>query len=294
MFDYDRLHDEISILRKKQIFFIGGPIKSGTTWLQLLLNAHPDVSCNGEGHFMNVLASYLKSAFDAHGDLIIKKNNTIFNEIGGYPQATDDNILYALASCISMFLIEQAKTKPAKVIGEKSPDNVRHFAELSTLFPTAKFIQIVRDGRDCAVSAWFHNLRVSNDWAMANYGSLEKFAISYAEFWKRDLAAAQMFADEYPDRVCQVRYENLVASTHVVLKGIFAFLGVDVSDAILTNCSAEASFSKLSGGRSPGTEDRCSFFRKGISEDWRNHLTAVATARFVDQAGMWLKRFNYT
>ena len=34
MFDYDGWHTDISTLRKKQIFFIGGTIKSGTTWLQ--------------------------------------------------------------------------------------------------------------------------------------------------------------------------------------------------------------------------------------------------------------------
>src|ERR1700722_16518864 len=49
--DYEALSAEIAALRRKQLFFIGGAAKSGTTWLQLLLDRHPAISCNGEGHF---------------------------------------------------------------------------------------------------------------------------------------------------------------------------------------------------------------------------------------------------
>ena len=47
-FDFDALHQAIALIRRKQVFFIGGAAKSGTTWLQLLLNAHPEISCSGE------------------------------------------------------------------------------------------------------------------------------------------------------------------------------------------------------------------------------------------------------
>ncbi|MFP6691035.1 MAG: sulfotransferase, partial [Alphaproteobacteria bacterium] len=39
----------------KPLFFICGAIKSGTTWLQLMLDAHPDIACRGEGHLPNML-----------------------------------------------------------------------------------------------------------------------------------------------------------------------------------------------------------------------------------------------
>jgi hypothetical protein len=53
-------------------------------------------------------------------------------------------------------------------------------------------------------------------------------------------------------------------------------------------------FAKLSGGRSPGNENRGSFFCKGVSGDWRRHLSGEAVARFRQQAGPWLDRFGYT
>jgi hypothetical protein len=49
-FDFDAMHSAIAELRDMDLVFIGGSPKSGTTWLQLLLNAHADVCCRGEAH----------------------------------------------------------------------------------------------------------------------------------------------------------------------------------------------------------------------------------------------------
>jgi hypothetical protein len=35
------------------VFFACGAPKSGTTWLQRVLDAHPEISCSGEGHFID-------------------------------------------------------------------------------------------------------------------------------------------------------------------------------------------------------------------------------------------------
>jgi Sulfotransferase family len=48
---------EIADLAKRQLFFVGGAPRSGTTWLQQILDAHPDVSCRGEGLFLQQLAT---------------------------------------------------------------------------------------------------------------------------------------------------------------------------------------------------------------------------------------------
>jgi Sulfotransferase family len=293
VFNYDHWHAAISALREKQVFFIGGSIKSGTTWLQLLLNAHPEVSANGEGHFLDLLAPALKMAVDAHGKLITEKNESIFSEIRGYPRLTDNEILYVTACTMATFLIKQSNHKVIRAVGEKSPDNVLHFPTLQLLFPAAKFIHIIRDGRDCAVSAWFHNLRVQPHWAMSEFGSVEAFACKFADQWAAQLATAQSFADRHPHDVCQVQYEALSTNTEPVLSGLFLFLGVPTSDAITAHCLTEASFVKLSRGRNPGEEDRRSFFRKGMPGDWRNHLGAATNARFLKQAGPWLRRFGY-
>jgi len=287
------VHDAISALRKKQIFFIGGTIKSGTTWLQLLLDAHPEVSANGEGHFLDLLAPALKMAVDAHGRQTTEKNESVFSELAGYPRLTENGLLHLVATSIATFLIEQSRHKAARAVGEKSPDNLLHFSTFRLLFPAAKFIQVIPDGRDCTVSAWFHNLRVKPHWTMSEFSSVDDFACKFADHWASELATAQDFANRHPGCVRQVCYEQLVTNTATVLSDLFAFLGVSASETVSEHCLAEASFSRLSRGRNPGAEDRRSFFRKGVSGDWRNHLSAETNARFLKTAGHWLRRLGY-
>lgn len=292
MVDYNGWQTAVSALREKQIFFVGGTIKSGTTWLQLLLDAHPQVSCKGEGHFLDLMAPALKMAMDQYGRFIADRNQAVFNELAGYPQLSNEGLCSIVAFSIAVLLIEQSRHENVSAIGEKTPDNVRHLSELEALFPTAKFLLMVRDGRDCAVSGWFHNLRSSPDWAR-KYGSLDSYARSIADIWAAELAKAQEFADRHAARTRQLRFEDLIMNTEDTLAGVFEFLGVKTSESILARCRSQASFVNLSGGRRPGEEDRQSFFRKGVAGDWRNHLSDRIEAEFRERAGTWLDRFGY-
>jgi hypothetical protein len=292
MFDYDSMHASISALFQKQIFFVGGSPKSGTTWLQLLLNAHPSVSCSGEGYFPIHLWKSLAQALGQYDRVIETNNKLLFTEVEEYQRLTKNDVFYIFATCIAVVLVRQSKHKRVRAIGDKTPANSRYFAGLASLFPTAKFIQIVRDGRDCAVSGWFHNLR-NPDWVPLNRGSLEAYVSNFAVHWADDLAKAQEFADAHPDRIRRIRYEDLARDTEGTLAGLFAFLGVEVDASVLAHCRTEASFAKRSGGRNPGEEDRQSFFRKGVAGDWRNHLSEEQNALFRERAGSWLDRFGY-
>jgi hypothetical protein len=66
-----------------------------------------------------------------------------------------------------------------------------------------------------------------------------------------------------------------------------------VSKATLMEIAKVASFEKLSGGRTRGDEDRASFFRKGVSGDWRNRLSDMDEVAFRQIAGRWMHRFGY-
>jgi Sulfotransferase domain len=293
MFDFYHLHSAISALHSKQIFFIGGVAKSGTTWLQILLDLHPNISCKGEGHFPNRFAPLLRRVLDVHNECISKKNASIFKEIRGYPQYTEEHFLYLFTSAISLLLHEQVEHKPAEAIGEKTPDNICFFPLLGTIFPRAKFIQIVRDGRDSAVSGWFHNLRVSPEWTRQNFPSMEDYIKTYAKVWATQVSESSKFGAQQPTRYLAVRYEDLGSDTAGTLEKTFRFLGVKCSQEIVERCCVDGSFERLSGGRSRGQEDRESFFRKGIVGDWRNYLSDEMNEMFQDKAGEWLARFGY-
>ncbi len=59
---YDQLHDQIKKVLEKQFFFVVGCQKSGTTWLEKILDNHPEMICRGEAVFGNVLAPALNQA----------------------------------------------------------------------------------------------------------------------------------------------------------------------------------------------------------------------------------------
>src|SRR6266481_300595 len=139
MFDYNRVHASISTLRQKQIFFVGGSPKSGTTWLQLLLDAHPSVSCSGEGYFSTHLWRVLKQALDQYDRVIEINNKVLFNELEAYQRLTPNDVRYIFATSIAVVLLKQSKHKLARAIGDKTPANSGNFSDLATLFPTAKF-----------------------------------------------------------------------------------------------------------------------------------------------------------
>src|SRR5580658_10414130 len=77
-FDFDSLQRAVAQVRSEQVFFIGGAPKSGTTWLQYLLNAHPEISCGGEGHFPNRLLPMLAKTLQTYNTGINVKNRSIY------------------------------------------------------------------------------------------------------------------------------------------------------------------------------------------------------------------------
>ncbi len=58
--------DASEALATRQIFFVVGCQKSGTTWVQHLLDGHPNVACHGEGHFTDLLLTDLSSLFERY------------------------------------------------------------------------------------------------------------------------------------------------------------------------------------------------------------------------------------
>jgi hypothetical protein len=284
-FSYPEQHAEIGKFYAKDLFFIGSHPKSGSTWLQVMLNAHPDINCAGEAHFIDHFWPLLRDAMQRHSAHITLKNTTIFNELPPFPRFYEGHFRYLLTSAIVMLLMQSAGVRTARVIGEKTPDNVLHFARLSALFPHAKFLHVLRDGRDCAVSAWFHNMRTNPEELHRRHPTFAHFAESVAQSWRDIVTTANRFAAARPGLCLTVRYDDLVLRPHQTLGAVFTFLGVAADDAIVAQCIDQGAFEKMSGGRPPGAEDRSSFMRRGQPGNWREHFTSDANRAFLSIAG---------
>ncbi|MDQ7087041.1 MAG: sulfotransferase [Acidobacteriota bacterium] len=289
----ESLERKLAAFDRRGLFFVLGTMKSGTTWLQLLLDAHPAICCRGEGHFTSYLAPRLQQALGEYNQIIAGKNQDIFTDLPDFPLLKKEHLLHLLRTTVALLLAELPADEEVTLVGEKCPNNIRGLDILAALFPRARFVHVVRDLRDVAVSAWFHNQRVSPRWTRENFEDLDQYALANLPEWTAELRLARRFAATHPEKVVTVRYEDLLAEPARNLARTLDFLGVDSDGRIIDRCLKAASFETLTGGRRPGEEDRRSHFRKGLAGEGRQALQPETLEQFEVAAGPELRAFGY-
>ena len=289
--DWNGLETEIADLARRQLFFVGGAPRSGTTWLQQMLDGHPDVSCRGEGLFAKLLAAPLDQAMDQRRAALAEKNATLFRHTGGYPLPDSEDTGMLIRTAILLALRRQSDGGTHRAVGEKTPENVFFFPKLKHLFPGAKFIGIVRDPRDVLASAWhfFHKPIADEDEAAAKICFIRRALPSLEE------GARQMLGlgERYKADARIVTYESLRHAPAPILAGLFRFLGVSDHDSLVDDCIVRTSFAAQSGGRLPGIARNGSFLRQGIAGDWHSTLTPEMNTMVLDQLGWMFPHFGW-
>ena len=294
-FDYEALRSRLDGLLRKQLFFVGGLAKSGTTWVQLLLDGHPQVSCSGECHLVDRLFPALKETLEEHNRFLAGKAATVFAELEHASPAFELADLECLfASAILLLLAKRGEGKVALAVGEKTPENVQVFGGLTRLFPKAKCIHVVRDPRDAAVSAWYHVQRVMPEETRRHFADMSQYLRYYADRWVSEVELGVRFGARNPASYLEVSYESIAAEPERPLATLFRFLGVDDGAETVRRCVADAAFERLSGGRARGVENRASLFRKGATGDWRSHFDSATHRYVIEKAGALMRRFGYS
>ncbi|GAB6066991.1 sulfotransferase [Methylothermus subterraneus] len=221
-------------------FFIVGAPRSGTTLLQYMLRSHPNLSLpTGESHFFVPL--YQKRA--SFGDLSRKDNlrrvlEAMYAQSANFLETDLHGLRFDLerlteglhrAGCTTIpailaYLYEQnAQGEGKRRWGEKTPYYVLHMPLLLEMFPAAKFIHLIRDGRDVLLSL---------------YGRQKDFGVynSYfgAKYWEHYVATGQHVGKRLgPERYLEVRYEDLVSAPEATVRHILGFLGEPFDAAVI-------------------------------------------------------------
>ncbi len=288
-FDYGKTAGEIGRLAGQEIFFVMGMPKSGTTWLQYLLNAHPQIWCSGESNF-NMLHDPLRDLLNQYNRLTTANNAGIGSK--DFLQFGRQELYFLFASAILVLLAGRPEGREVRRVGVKAP-MVLHALDLyQQLFPNSRYIHIIRDGRDVALSAWHNNRRNDPAFAAEN-PDFHRWLEETAPSWVNNIRKGRRFGRLHPHRYCEVRYEDLHARPVEELGRLFAFLGVDNASTVASTCCEAADFRRLSGGRQPGEEDPSSFFRKGIIGDWKNVFDERASQIFMAHGGDMLRELAY-
>jgi len=283
---FDHVQQRLSKLMQKRIFFVVGCQKSGTTWLQHLLNGHRDVRCNGETCLGPVLLPMLQQVASAYNQK---------QKVGQLGRFDEHDLRHLFVTAAGLLFRKWADPlEKIECIGEKTPEHALCLPLLDQAFPTCKVIHIIRDGRDIAVSGWFHNQRKANPKFTQRFPDLATY-ITYLvqSHWLPYIQRARAFGQTHPDRYLELRYEDLHQDPSPQIHKLLEFLGVDACTDWVDLCRQAGAFETLSQGRLRGQEDTASFFRKGVVGDWKNHLDSHCLDTFMQLGGTMLQDLGY-
>jgi len=293
--DYDyalesqRLEQRLELARDTvslPMVFIVGCQKSGTTWMQRILDAHPDIRCHGETIFGPILMPMLR-------DLV--RTHNAKHKAGPVSDLDTDDARTLFRVAVGLCMRRWVGDRSVKMIGEKTPEHAMCMESLHGCFPQAKFIHVVRDGRDVCVSGWYHNLRQPNAAEFRERFPTINDYIAYTvrDHWVPYITKARQFAGKHPELFHEVRYESLHDSPKQTIAEVMDFLGMSYTPEIIEHCQGAASFETLTGGRQPGEEDRESHYRKGIVGDWQTTLNASDLQTFKTLGSRMMQELGY-
>jgi hypothetical protein len=276
-------------------FFICGCPKSGTTWVQLLLDGHPEICCAGESQLV-FLVRAISRLIEDHNHHQRRRNSIVFGGIAGhtpFPEVGIDDERAIYRALVARMLEKLARKPAARAVGDKTPDVAQHLAWFRDVAPHARFIHVIRDGRDVAVSGWHHLQRTGDGAKPMAASAFREYALLAAQVWGTVILQARAAAVAMPERYLEIRYEDLHQDCDGVLARLLEFLGVSADPAIRRACRDGARFEVLTGGRAAGHEDPGAFLRKGVTGDWRNWFDAELNAAYVGLAGPMLTALGY-
>jgi hypothetical protein len=295
-------------LREK--FFIFGHARSGTTLLARLARLHPEVYCHWQAHFFT-RPPFLKSLVDTpEAEEWLSRRSNRWNRGGDLSPV----VLRAAAD----FILEREAAKAgARIVGDKSPSSLIHgqaVRDLHAVYPDARLVYIVRDGRDVIISERFRNFVEESKFLTAEDQRIiadlrldsapfrdgrrsiftETFIRRTAQGWVENLTetekeARRLFGENY----FALRYEDLLERPFDEMKKFWKFLGVRADNSLANAIDNELSSNPDEEWQQRRNEDIASFLPKGQTGNWEWLFTERDKSLFKEIAGEMLVKWEY-
>ena len=225
------------------VFVVGCP-RSGTTLLGRLLDAHPELAIIHEGRF--VAAWYERRRYVTPGGAVtpqlvdellafrpFKNVHVSRQQLERLAANGAEPVSYARFVSGIFDLHGQTRGKP--LVGDKTPHYVRSLPTLHALWPQARFVHIVRDGRDVFLSVRNWRKVTERRGAVARYSHWQRDPVATAALWwewqvrlGREAGAALA-----PERYLEIGYESLVDAPATACRALCAFLDVPYDERML-------------------------------------------------------------
>jgi len=301
---------EVKQFFPREKFFIFGHARSGTTLLMRLVRLHPEVHCDYQAHYFT-RRPLLKSLVDSAEieEWLTRKSNR-------WNQGRDLSPLVLRAS--ADFIMEREAAREGKrIVGDKSPSSTIHgqsVRDLHTVYPDAKLVYIVRDGRDVLVSERFRNFVEESKFLTSEDKRIieelrrdqsqfngmrsifnEAFILRVAKGWVTNL---QEIEDESKRLVGKnyfaVRYEDLLNDPFDEMTQLWKFLGAKKIDKSLAKkIKIEMESNPDEEWQAKRDEGIASFLPKGQAGNWQRLFTVKDKSIFKEVAGEMLIKWKY-
>jgi hypothetical protein len=194
----------------RQLIFMGGCPRSGMTVLRRLLAMHSRIHCGPDTGLPPSLAMQW-NAFAANLGDLHQKDFDLDRE----------RVRVNMAELLTGLIATPIKDAPHKRLIEKTSLNVIAFTALAELMPRARFVHVVRDGRDVAASLLQRDWRDPQGLRFAHTAD----PAAALKYWT-DLTGLGLQAEHAlgPRRILRIRYEDLVRKPKRTLKTLLEFI----------------------------------------------------------------------
>jgi hypothetical protein len=260
-----------------------GVWRSGTTLIKEIFDHHSQVAIPGESYFLPTLWVRYRAKPDI---------DRLLADIDCVPQVREWGVrareVRALlpdrptfADVVQALYGRYARGRGKPRFGDKTPHYMRHLEVLEIAFSRPRYVHIVRDGRDAALSFAAMRAKPRARWIWPR--GIADFACR----WRHEVEAARAFgAAVGRERYLELRYEDLVARPEAVVRDVCDFLDLSFEPAMLDyhrdrDLEVDPNHSRLAEPVSPGLRD------------WRTQMRPVDVARFEAIAGPLLGDLGY-
>jgi hypothetical protein len=217
-------------LCSQPLFILGSP-RSGSHGLAHALARHSQLTTHGESEFL------LHLLRDNRIDKILAAlNRPTLPVWTALADTSRPDFLAHLGLGVNALFTSR---NPDKRWIDKTPAYIFIAEQLAEMFPDARFLHLLRDGRR-VVHSMIHFLdrfAQTQRAALVAGGQVADWARDFRAacvFWRRSLKAGMEFAARHPRRCLTIRNEQLVANPRAEFAGIFDFLGLAPQEAVTT------------------------------------------------------------
>ena len=274
--------------------FLVGSARSGTTLLKRMVNMHPQLAITRETHWITrfykgrgvsreglVTPELLPQLFAYHRFPHLNIDRAEIEKL----VLSDRPISYA--DFVSDIFDLYAQGQGKRLAGDKTPAYVRNISKLHALWPKARFVHLIRDGRDVCLSMmkWRMVDRTAKKYATWNEDPLTTTAL----WWEREIMLGIEDGRALgKDLYCEMSYETLVANPAGECASLCRFLDLPFDDAMLRYHEGKTK-------NEPGLSANRAWLppTPGL-RDWRSQMDAEDVERFEAVTGHLLDKLGYT